>query len=92
MTGNNTGYEQPRVRVFRLWYEATMPLRKKDGKRWLRFYDSVMGFALGNLKEPDFSDDGELEELWRRTKVKSYSPGKMGYIKLTKKEARDETR
>lgn len=31
MKPTSNTYSQPRVRVFRAWYEATMPLRERDG-------------------------------------------------------------
>lgn len=91
MKPTSNTYSQPRVRVFRAWYEATMPLRERDGRKWLQFYDAVMGYALGSLNAPSF-DDAELADLWRLTKVRPYTPGKIGYIKLGKIGGRNDER
>ena len=91
MKPTSNTYSQPRVRVFCTWYEATISLRERDGRKWLQFYDAVMGYALGCLNAPAF-DDAELEDLWQRTMVKQYTPGKIGYIKLVKRGGRNDER
>lgn len=91
MSKTGDTYAQPRVRVFRAWYEATMPLREKDGRKWLQFYDVVMGYALGSLDAPSF-EDAELAQLWQQTRVKPYTPGNIGYIKLAKNGGRNDER
>ena len=72
------------MKIYASWYEATMSLRKRDGRKWLHLYDTVIAHALGEKGAPTY-DDPELAELWSRTKVRQYSPGKMGYIKLSKR-------
>ena len=80
---NTYAYSRPRVRVFRTWYEATRPLRERNGMKWLQFFDAVFAYALGSSGHPTF-EDGELAQLWQRTKIKPYTPCKIGYIKLSK--------
>ena len=87
----NDTNKQPRVRVFRTWYEATMPLRERDGKKWLQFYDAVMGHALDGSTPPAF-EDAELAELWERTNIRPYdaTTDKPGWVKVWARKRRAE--
>ena len=83
-------YPQPRVRIFRSWYEMLEPLHEREPQQWLHFVDAVYNYVY-RLKEPDFSDDAELQELWNNTNARPYDSAndKPGWIKVWKKGRRD---
>lgn len=85
----NTQGKEPGVNIHREWYELTKPLTEKDEKRWWRFFEGIITYALGESDRPDFSDDAELQDLWEKTNVRQcdFTKGKMGKLSVRKRRS-----
>ena len=64
---NQTFMNDPRVKIHRDWIDLISSLEKENPDKWLVFFRSVVGYAVGERVLPDFSDDTELMRLWEQT-------------------------
>lgn len=80
--------DEPRVKIWREWIDLFSYLKKESPERWLRFFQSVTGYAVGEEDKPDFSDDKELQSLWERTNCRPFDKTtlKPGWLKIWKRK------
>lgn len=82
--------KEPRVRIYREWFEMIEPLHEKEPQKWLRFHNAALDYVY-NRAIPDFADDSELAALWERTNARPFdaSINKPGWIKVWKLRRKD---
>lgn len=72
-------------RVSQDWLDMLKPLREKDPQKWARFVGAVIDYGYAHTSQaPNFEDDTELQELWRKTNARPYNAARNlpGWIKV----------